>query len=64
MDAGGTWDTSKVRSMEIMFANAKDFNQPLSAWGALKGVDTRHMFSRVSSCTVTASGPRCNADDL
>ena len=33
------WDTSKVTSMESMFAHATAFNQPLNNWDTSKVTD-------------------------
>merc|ERR1712100_321955 len=60
----GTWDTSKVTNMADMFHGARAFDQPIGAWDTSKVTNMKDMFREVSSCTVAASGPRCDADDL
>ena len=58
----GAWDTSKVTNMKAMFSGAETFNKPIGAWDTSKVTDMSNMFNGVSSCSVTASGPRCAAD--
>ena len=43
-EAVGSWDTSKVTTMESMFDGARSFNQSLKEWNTSSVVDMSFMF--------------------
>ena len=43
-EAVGSWDTSKVTTMESMFYGARSFNQSLDKWNTSSVVDMSFMF--------------------
>jgi len=40
----GSWDTSKVTNMGLMFGGARAFNQPIGSWNTSKVTDMYRMF--------------------
>jgi surface protein len=42
----GSWDVSRVTSMELLFANAASFNAPIGLWNVSKVQDMNYMFWR------------------
>jgi surface protein len=45
----GTWDTSEVRNMILMFQDASSFNQSIASWDTSKVTSMAGMFSGASS---------------
>jgi surface protein len=41
----GSWNTSKVATMKVMFQNARNFNQNLRGWDVSKVTEKTNMFS-------------------
>merc|ERR1712066_763603 len=44
----GSWDTSRVSTMESMFFNANSFNQNLNSWNIKKVTNMIYMFYRAT----------------
>ena len=41
----GSWDTSAVTDMHMMFSTAEKFNQPIGSWNTSAVRDMQYMFS-------------------